>query len=530
MSDTVPVATSAGPTPPVGPARASGTRRGIWWAKRDLRLADNDALLAAIEDCDEVLVLWVLEPSLCRGEDASALHHHAWGEATAALRAAVKAIGGTFLLALGETVDVLERLHAEDGFDALHAHQETGVELTFARDRAVRAWCVERGVRLTEHPQSGVIRGLTDRGKRQPIIRARLVETAPRAAPARLRGWRPGHPNAGWPGWREVSGRPWPEEIERGLLQRVDETAGRAVLDTFLDRRGIDYSGGISSPNSAFDAGSRLSAHIAWGTTSLRTIHHATAERAALAKGSSDPDEKRWSKSLRAFGSRLHWHDHFAQRLESAPRMEFETLNTAHRDLPYTDDPALLHAWRTGTTGYPMVDAAVRCLRATGFMNFRMRAMLVTTACYGLELSWRTVQYPYAQLFRDYEPGIHYPQVQMQAGVVGINTLRVYSPAKQFIDQDPEAVFVHRWVPELRAFGAADIRAFETRALGDYPRPVADLRAGAARTKAHLYEVRRSADGRAAAERVLEQHGSRLPPAAREGTPNRRARKGTAGG
>lgn len=517
--------TTAGP---IATGAATGPRRTIWWAKRDLRLADNDALLAALDGGDEVLVLRVVEPSLCRAVDASALQYHAWGEATAALRAAVEALGGTFLLAVGETVDVLEDLHANDGFDAVYAHEETGVETTFARDRAVRAWCARRGVRLVELPQSGVIRGLTDRDTRQPVIRARLVETAPRPAPARLRGWTPARRCADWPAWSDVSGRPWPDEIRTDRLQRITESDGRATLDAFLGSRGIDYSGGISSPNSAFDAGSRLSPHIAWGTVSLRTIHHATAARAAAAKASartSDaPDEKRWAKSLRGFGARLHWHDHFSQRLESAPEMEHVALNEAHRAIEYANDPALLDAWAHGRTGMPMVDAAVRCLRATGFMNFRMRAMLVTTACYGLELSWQAIQYPYARLFRDYEPGIHYPQVQMQAGVVGINTLRVYSPHKQLLDQDPDAVFVRRWIPELAGFDAKAIRGYESTRLGDYPAPVADIRAGAARTKERLYAVRRSDAGRAAATTVLELHGSRLPPAAREGVRRRTPR------
>jgi len=89
-----------------------------------------------------------------------------------------------------------------------------------------------------------------------------------------------------------------------------------------------------------------------------------------------------------------------------------------------------------------MIDACMRCLNATGFMNFRMRSMLVSFACYGLHLDWRLIHPHLARVFLDYEPGIHLSQLQMQAGVVGINTIRVYSPHKQIIDQDPECVFI----------------------------------------------------------------------------------------
>ena len=285
---------------------AAAPRRGIWWAKRDLRLADNDAPLAALDACDEVLALYVVEPGLVRAEDVSALQYRAWGQATAAPRESVEAIGGVFHLVVGEVVDVLESLRADGGFDALYAHEETGAAVTCARDRAVPAWCRAHAVPFVERPQSGVIRGLKDRNTRQPIIKARLVETAPRPAPARIRAWRPTCASAARPDWTDVSGRPWPDEIRTDLPQPVGEADGRATLDSFLGSRGVEYSGGISSPNSAFDAGSRLSAHIAWGTTSLRTIHHATAARAAAAKASGAPEERRWTKSLRAFGARGH--------------------------------------------------------------------------------------------------------------------------------------------------------------------------------------------------------------------------------
>ena len=489
--------------------------RGLWWVKRDLRLGDNDALARALEDCARVLALYVAEPSLWRAPESSALHHHAWGEGTRALGEALAERDGRLCLRVGEVVDVLDELHRTDGFDALYAHEEIGGEVTHARDRAVRRWCAARGVPFVELPQCGVIRGLEDRGLRQPIIRERLLGTPPRPAPARVPAWTPSAADPPWPSWRALAGRDADPAIDPTRLQRVTEADGVALLDEFLGERGLAYSGGISSPNTAMRAGSRLSVHIAWGTLSLRTIRQATEARVAALAADKGAEATRWKKSLRAFGSRLHWHDHFAQRLESAAWMESRALNAAHRDLAWEDEPAHLAAWSEGRTGLPMVDASVRCLRATGFVNFRMRAMLVTTACFGLQLSWRSIQHPLARLFRDFEPGIHYPQVQMQAGVVGINTLRVYNPHKQLLDQDPDARFVREWIPELRAFGSAEIAAYETRALGDYPAPIADIRADAREVVERLRAIRRSAEGQAAAAEVLEKHGSRLSPGAR---------------
>ncbi|MFK8082520.1 MAG: deoxyribodipyrimidine photo-lyase/cryptochrome family protein [Granulosicoccus sp.] len=494
-------------------------KHGLWWVKRDFRLDDNDALLAAITQCEFVNALFVIEPSLCKAQESSAFHYNAWQQAAEHLSTRLHELGGVLHVVVGETVDVLDSLNRSFGFDALFSHEETGSSITYLRDKAVRQWTRNNAIHWHEAHQNGVIRGLKDRDQRQPVIRERLMNTQPSAAPSRINRW-PVNLRAiqtmdtvtgEWPRYEILSGRSPDRRIKTADTQAITESCASQVLHDFLNHRGRAYSGGISSPNTAFEAGSRLSAHLAWGTISLRQVFHATWVRDRELAKSTAPQVSQWRKSLKAFQSRLHWHDHFIQRLESAPSMEFEALNPAYRNLGYGDNEQLLQAWQHGQTGLPLVDACMRCLAATGFLNFRMRAMVVSTGCFGMAQSWKSLYYPLARLFLDYEPGIHFSQIQMQAGIVGINTLRVYNPHKQLLEQDPQARFVKRWIPELREFDATEIALYEQRSLGDYQEPVTDFAANTKVIRDELYAIRKSAEGRAAAADVLHKHGSRLP-------------------
>lgn len=484
-------------------------KRGLWWVKRDFRIADNAALSDAIARCETVIAVFIIEPELCAAEETSYFHFHAWHQAADFLSQQLATINGRLIIRTGRVEDVLESLRLEHDMDALFSHQETGSAVTFARDLRVKRWTEVHKLPWYESHQNGVVRALNDRDNRQPVIRERLFDTSVISAPTSIDSWPGAHDSNSWPSFESVSGQAMDQRIQIPELQVVTEVAAQQTLDSFLGSRGLRYSGGISSPNTAFTAGSRLSVHLAWGTISLRQVFAAVQERGRELSFRSDAQSIQWRKSLKAFQSRLHWHDHFIQRLESAPNMETEAINPAYRDIQYGDQDQILRAWATGYTGLPLIDACMRCLAATGFLNFRMRAMLVTTGCFGLAQSWRALQYPLARLFLDYEPGIHFSQVQMQAGVVGINTLRVYSPHKQLLDHDSDARFIQQWIPELRSFDARSIANYDSQALGDYPTPIVDIKATGKVIKDQIYAVRQSEPGRKDAAVVLKLHGSR---------------------
>ena len=141
------------------------------------------------------------------------------------------------------------------------------------------------------------------------------------------------------------------------------------------------------------------------------------------------------------------------QKLESEPLLEKKDLCPSYQHLRRQEgdfNKSFFEKWKSGHKGFPFVDACIRCLHRHGWLNFRMRAMILSFATYNLWLDWKKIAPHLARLFLDYEPGIHYPQLQMQAGTTGINAMRVYNVTKQGNDQDPNGDFIRKYVLELR--------------------------------------------------------------------------------
>ncbi|MEF3049249.1 FAD-binding domain-containing protein [Pseudotabrizicola sp. L79] len=474
------------------------------WFKRDLRVDDHPALTAAAR-LGAVLPVYIVEPEYWALPDTSARQWALTAEAVESLRLQLRGLGAPLVVRVGEAVSTLDRLCRQHRITTLVSHEETGNLWTYGRDQRVAAWARAQGIDWQELPQSGITRRLRSRdgwARRRDTFMAQppLPPPALQAVPGVEAGQIPSARAL------KLAEDPCPHRQIGGHAQ------ASALLDSFLSKRGEPYRAAMSSPLGGERACSRLSPHIALGTLSLRAVVQATEARQAERPGG------RWTGALTSFQSRLAWRDHFMQKLEDQPRIEIHALHRAADDLrPRIPDPLRLHAWSVGETGLPFLDACMRYLAATGWLNFRMRSMVMAVASYHLWLDWRATGAVLARRFTDYEPGIHWPQVQMQSGVTGINTPRIYNPVKQGHDQDPTGVFTRRWVPELAPVPDEHLQSpwrweGAQSLLGRrYPEPIVDVAASQRAARDAIFGLRKTADRRDISA-IVERHASRADP------------------
>ncbi len=493
------------------------------WLKRDLRLSDHAPLCRAAET-GPVVVLYVHEPGLIASAEYHPAHYDFIRASLEEIDQDLHRLGQRLVVRHGEIPEVFARLHEQLPFAHLWSHEETGNRLTYDRDLRVGRWCRQLGLPWTEIPQTGVRRPHRSRdgwaGRWTRRMQAPLIPT-PKRVPA--------------PKWpidfdfgdgidRHHLGIP---DSDKEEAQRGGERHAHRLLDSFLKARGINYRTDMSSPVDGWEGCSRMSPYIAWGNISVRTVYQRQRRRLEQVRRARHDVDPRWRASLESFESRLRWHCHFMQKLEDEPDIEFRNMHRGYDGLRKEDEASWtaqehnrFTAWCAGQTGYPLVDAVMRALHRGGWINFRMRAMLVSFACYHLWLHWRPCAVFLAQHFLDFEPGIHFSQFQMQAGTTGINSVRIYNPIKQVADQDPSGLFIRKYVPELTDVPIEylaephKMSPMLQREIGcivgrHYPAPIVEHAPAYNTAKTRMFRWRSQPGVRKEAQRVVHRHGSR---------------------
>ena len=466
----------------------------VVWFKRDLRISDHQPLHTAAVN-GPVLAIYIWEPSIWQAGDLSVRHQRFVEQSLVELHQQLELRGSALFTAEAEIEHVLEAISEHCGPFRLLAHEENGTPLTFARDLRVHRWMKKRGLSFQEFQHHGVVRRLANRDEfsslwtafmNAPIVPTPVTLSSISQVPSHLhRGVI--RPTFLIPG----------QLISTG--QRGGASHGLHTLHDFLQHRSTRYNYDISKPYASMHSCSRISPYLAWGNVSMR--HTVQSTLTALNSASSSH-----RRHLSAFLSRLHWHCHFIQRLEDDPTLAHRSMNPAFDGVRLALDESAYERWATGQTGFPLVDAAMRCLHETGYVHFRSRAMLVSFICNTLLLDWRKPALTLAQLFLDYEPGIHYSQMQMQAGVTGFNTIRIYNPVKQSQEHDPQGFFLRKFMPELRSF--PDEQIHEPWLYGG-TQPMVDLVEANRRAREVLWGVKRTREARDTAAQQLVKHGSR---------------------
>ncbi len=478
-------------------------QRSLFIFRRDLRVDDNRGLIRALGASGAAIPLFICDPRQ--------LKPHAYFSRNAAqflaqsladLSDELARRGGTLYFAEGEAESVLGKLIVQKSVQAVYLNRDY-TPFSRKRDAAIESACRKAGIpfhslgdALLHEPEAVIDAGKTPYKVFTPFMRFLRQMPVPFPAQNKCKNFFDG----------SIAGLS--KEMPKALAGLIDPPSNPLLAALGGRKAALKILAGLGRLENyrqerdipSLDGTSRLSAHLKFGTVSAREVYHAVQRQLGPAH---------------QLINELYWRDFFHHVAFHQPKVFGRAFQEKYDGLRWSDDEKKFAAWKEGRTGFPIVDAGMRELNATGFMHNRVRMITGSFLTKDLHIDWRWGEKYFAQNLVDYDPCVNNGNWQWVAstGCDAQPYFRIFNPWSQQLRFDPDCLYIKKWIPELKGLSADEIHGLEktSNRPASYPAPMVDHRAESVRAIAMFRQpgIKQPGPRRSPTTRPTESYGRR---------------------